>query len=98
MKPKLSAFFHFNKTLLIINIPISYSCIYVQQYYNMQGFFIWPIWFKLMSYPVVYYLAKYLRERDFDFYRNQELSPANLYLFSFSIDYLVFLIIIYTIQ
>lgn len=98
MKAKLSAFLYFNRTLLVVNLPITYSCIYVQQYFKMQGFFIWPLWFKLLSYPVVYYLVNYLRQKDYDFYRNLEISPNRLYQVSLAVDYLIFLILIYTLQ
>lgn len=98
MNPKLSAFFYFNRTPLILNFPLSYACIYIQQYFNMQGMLIWPVWFKLLTYPVVYYLVNYLHQKDYDFYRNMEISPRNLFLVSFTIDYLIFLIAIYYLQ
>ena len=92
---KMILYFKFYKSFCFTSIVISLTCAVIF-FINGIPMFLPLFWFKMITLALFFYVIKSYKEKEFYFYKNLGISQKSLWVFSASIDLILYFVLIIT--
>jgi len=91
----IKLYFTFYKSFCFASILISFVCAYFLFKYGLPVYS--PLfWFKIITFALIFYYIKEYKSKEFYFYKNLGISKKALWIFSTSLDFIIYIVVVIT--
>ena len=92
-KKNIKLYFIFYKSFCFVSILISFVCAYLLYQYG-ASMYSSLFWFKMFTLALIFYCIKEFKAKEFYFYKNLGVSKKALWIFSISLDLIIYIVVV----